>query len=107
MGGKIMLISTIKQLLLFHTDGHGLKYILRHTGMSKNTDKSFLLKFAVLQCFVDDLLKLDDPLLEGRFQGGNPSYSDDRHEVLLERMPYFMAELKKKGVTRHLLWEEY
>lgn len=41
MGGKIMLISTIKQLLLFHTDGHGLKYILRHTGMSKNTDKSF------------------------------------------------------------------
>ena len=102
-----MRMSTIKQLLLLKRDGHGIKYISRHTGMSKNTVKSYLLKFAALQCSVDELLKLDDPLLEGRFHGGNPSYSDDRHEVLLERMPYFMAELKKKGVTRHLLWEEY
>ena len=91
-----MLMSTIKQLLLLNRDGHGIKYISRHTGMSKNTVKSYLLNFAALQCSVDDLLKLDDPLLEGRFHGGNPSYSDDRHEVLLERMPYFMAELKRK-----------
>lgn len=102
-----MLMSTIKQLLLLNRDGHGIKSISRHMRMSKNTVKSYLLKFAALQCSVDDLLKLDDPVLEARFHGGNPSYSDDRHEVLLERMPYFIAELKKKGVTRHLLWEEY
>lgn len=102
-----MRMSTIKQLLLLHTDGHGIKYISRHTGMSKNTVKSYLLKLGLLKCSFDELLRLDDPVLEARFHGGNPSYSDDRHEVLLERMPYFMTELKKKGVTRHLLWEEY
>lgn len=102
-----MLMSTIKQLLLLHKDGHGIKNISRHTKMSKNTVKSYLLKLGLLKCSVEDLLKLDDPVLESRFHGGSPSYSDDRHEVLLERMPYFMSELKKKGVTRHLLWEEY
>ena len=102
-----MRMSTIKQLLLLHRDGHGIKFISRHTGMSKNTVKSYLLKLGFLKCSFDELLKLDDPILEARFHGGNPSYSDDRHEVLLERMPYFMSELKKKGVTRHLLWEEY
>jgi len=107
MAGKIMRMSTIKQLLLLHRDGHGIKYISRHTGMSRNTVKSYLLKLGLLKCSVEELLKLDDPVLEARFHGGNPSYSDDRHEVLMERMPYFMAELKKKGVTRHLLWEEY
>ena len=107
MAGKIKVMSTIKQLLLLNRDGYGIKYISRHTGMSKNTVKSYLHKVGTLQCCVDDLLKLDDPILESRFHVGNPSYSDDRHEVLLERMPYFIAELKKKGVTRHLLWEEY
>ena len=102
-----MHMSTIKQLLLLHRDGHGKKYISRHTGMSRNTVKSYLLKLGLLKCSVDELLKLDDPVLLARFNGGNPSYSDDRHEVLMERKPYFVAELKKKGVTRHLLWEEY
>jgi len=107
MAGKIMHMSTIKQLLLLHRDGHGKKYISRHTGMSRNTVKSYLLKLGLLKCSVDELLKLDDPVLLARFNGGNPSYSDDRHVVLMERKPYFVAELKKKDVTRHLLWEEY
>jgi transposase len=107
MAGKIKRMSTIKQLLILHGDGRGIKYISRHTGMSKNTVKRYLLKVKTLQCSKEDLLKLDDPQLEARFHGGNPSYSDDRHSLLLERIPYFMDELKKKGVTRHLLWEEY
>ena len=107
MAGKIKLMSTIKQLILLHRDGRGIKYISRQTGMSKNTVKSYILKLKTLQGDMEDLLKLDDPQLESRFHGGNPSYSDDRHSVLMKRIPYFMSELKKKGVTRHLLWEEY
>lgn len=102
-----MRMSTIKQLLLLHREGHGIKHISRHTGMSKNTVKSYLLKLGMLKCSIEELLKLDDPVLVARFHVGNPSYSDNRHEVLLERMPYFISELKKQGVTRHLLWEEY
>lgn len=107
MAGKIMCMSTIKQLLLLHRDGYGIKYISRHTGMSKNTVKSYLLKIDFLKYPIEELLKLDDPILMTRLHIGNPAYSDLRHDTLLEQLPIYVAELKKKGVTRHLLWEEY
>lgn len=31
----------------------------------------------------------------------------DRHQEIKERMTYFLSELKRTGVTRLLLWEEY
>ena len=107
MAGKIKRMSTIKQLLSLHSNGQGIKYISRHLSMSRNTVRSYLSKFKTLQCTVDDLLKLDDPILEARFHSGNPAYSDTRHEELMSLLSYFMSELKKPGVTRYLLWEEY
>jgi transposase len=107
MAGKIMRMSTIKQLLSLHCNGYGIKYISRHLTMSRNTVRSYLNKFKTLQCSVDELLKLDDPVLEARFHSGSPAYSDIRHEELMSQIAYIMGELKKPGVTRQLLWEEY
>lgn len=107
MAGKIMRMSTIKQLFSLHKDGHGIKFIARHLGISKNTVKGYLAKLSTLNFTVDELLKFDDPVLESCFHGGNPAYSDNRHDDLMQLMPYLVEELKKKGVTKHLLWEEY
>jgi transposase len=107
MAGKIMRMSTIKQILLFHKDGQPIKFIARHLGISKNTVKGYLAKVSTLSFTVDELVKLDDPILEACFHGGNPAYSDLRHDDLLQQLPYLAGELKKRGVTKHLLWEEY
>jgi transposase len=53
------------------------------------------------------LLKLEDPVLEGRFHPGNPSYKDDRYEQFKGHIDYFIKELGRVGVTKQLLWEEY
>lgn len=96
MAGKTKDMSQIKQLLLLHQQGKGIKEIARTLGMSKNTVKSYLKKLSGLQpeaadsVAIDALLKLEAPTLEAKFHAGNPAYKQEaeRYAALQERMPY-------------------
>ncbi len=107
MAGKPVRISQIKQLMQLHKQGKRKKEIARILGMSKNTVKAYLQKIISAKQNLDDLLKLDDVVLETRFHPGNPAYSDDRFEYLKQHLDNYENELKRTGVTRKLLWEEY
>ena len=56
---------------------------------------------------VHGLLRLENPELNHRFNGGNPAYCDGRFEDFKRCLPHFEQELKKPHMTTHLLWEEY
>ena len=108
MAGKTKPMSQIKQLLRMHKKGDAIKGIARELKMSKNTVKVYLEKLSRLPNTIDELLKLEDPVLERRFHSGSPSYKlDPRYEHLKQQLEYLDSELKKTGVTRQLLWEEY
>lgn len=107
MAGKVKAMSQIKQLLRLHKQGNSIKSIARSLGISKNTVKSYILKLAAGKLPVAELLALEDPVLESKFHTGNPAYKDPRFEHLSSKLDYFQAELKRVGVTRKLLWEEY
>jgi transposase len=107
MAGKPKQMSQIKQLLQLHKQGKGKKEIARNLRMSKNTVKVYLEKLSLLKLDVDELLSLDDPVLMAKFHPGNPAYSDGRFEQFKASLDYYVKELKLKGVTRKLLWEEY
>ena len=107
MAGKPKPMSQIKQLLRLHQQGSPKKTIARDLGVSKNTVKAYLDKLSRLKTDVDSLLLLDDPVLEARFHPGNPAYKDERFEHFKGKLNYFTSELKRTGVTRKLLWEEY
>ncbi len=108
MAGKPKPMSQIKQLLRLHQQGSPKKTIARRDlGVSKNTVKAYLDKLSRLKTDVDSLLLLDDPVLEARFHPGNPAYRDERFEHFKGKLNYFTSELKRTGVTRKLLWEEY
>ncbi len=108
-------MSQIKQLLLLYEQGKGKRTIASILGMSKNTVKSYLQKLEGLlsdnttPTSISELVKLDNPVLEAKFHAGNPAYKFEviRYRELQDQMPYLLKELKKKGVTRRLLWEEY
>jgi len=53
------------------------------------------------------LLSMDDPLLESQFHAGNPAYKDPRYLYLEERLNFYVGELSRTRVTKHLLWQEY
>lgn len=52
-------------------------------------------------------MRLENPELNHRFNGGNPAYCDGRFEDFKRCLPHFEQELKKPHMTTHLLWEEY
>jgi len=107
MSGKPKRMSEIKALIRLHKQGKKKKVIARMLGMSKNTVKVYLEKLTQSEMSVDELLLLGDVELEAKFHPGNAAYSDERFEQLKEQLDYYAAELKRKGVTRKLLWGEY
>ena len=108
-------MSQIKQLLLLHQQGKGKKTIARILGISKTTVKVYLDKLQSLTASdkgakaltIADLVKLESPLLEARFHPGNPAYKQERYEHLKANLDFYLSELKRTGVNKSLLWEEY
>ena len=100
-------MSQIKQLLQLHKQGMKINTIARTLDISRNTVKSYLHKLLLLGIDIDILLSLDDPILEGRFHAGNPAYSDGRFDYIKSHLGYYQTELKRKHVTRKILWQEY
>jgi transposase len=107
MAGKPKRMSQIKQLIQLYKQGKGKKTIARQLGMSKNTVKAYLAKLEGCQFNTDELLTIDEPIMESKLFAGNPAYKEARYEHLKDNLSYFTTELKKVGVTRYLLWEEY
>lgn len=107
MAGKPKSMSTIKQLLRLHKKGMNKKTIARSLNISKNTVKTYLEKLEQSKMDINSLLALEDPILEAKFHPGTPAYKDNRYEHFKDNVKYFLKELKRKGVTQQLLWEEY
>jgi transposase len=107
MAAKPKPMSLIKQLLRLHSQGAGKKHIARTLKISRNTVKAYLDKIASAPLSVDQLLALDDHKLEPYFHAGTPAYKHDRFTDFAAHSDYFVNELRKPGVTRKLLWQEY
>lgn len=107
MAGKPKTMSQVKQILRLHQQGKGKKTIAKTLSVSKNTVKDYIQKAIESNILIDVLLALEDPVLEGKLCSGNPAYKDDRYDQLKPQLDYFSKELKKVGVNRQVLWEEY
>ncbi|AFL85300.1 transposase [Belliella baltica DSM 15883] len=113
MAGKPKPMSQIKQLLILHRQGQGIKAIARSLSMSRNTVKTYLFKLEKLlsdpagDLSADQILGMEEPEIYHLFHPGNPSYKDTRYEHFKSLLDYFLKELRRTGVTRALLWEEY
>lgn len=108
MAGKIKPMNQIKQLLQMHKEGIGRKTIARTLCISKTTVKAYLDKVTALGCDLDELLAMDEPVMEAKLHSGNPAYKDNkRYDYIKANLEYYAKEIKKPGVTRWLLWEEY
>jgi transposase len=113
MAGKPKSMSQIKQLLILHRQGHSIKAIARSLSMSRNTVKAYLYKLEKLvgdpagDLCAERILAMEEPEVYHLFHAGNPSYKDDRYGHFKGQLDYFLKELRRTGVTRALLWEEY
>ncbi|MEE6130405.1 IS21 family transposase [Chryseobacterium arthrosphaerae] len=109
MANKRIDMLNIKQLLRLYTQGVSKLQISKQLGISRNTAKKYISLFHEHQLTYDELIELSDEDLDDLFETPPTDIRDkDSIKKQLESLfPYISKELKRVGVTRYLLWEEY
>jgi len=104
MAYKPTRMDTIKRIIDFHTQGYSIKRIARTIGVSKNTVKKYLRRYELDK---EDIFEHSQTELSEVLLGDNYQQESERDNRLQEKLAFIVKELKRVGVTRYLLWEEY
>lgn len=100
-------MSKIRQLLRLHAQGSSKLQIAGQTGIARNTLKKYLEAFKQCGFSYAQLCELSDTDLEDLFVKPVEKPLSTKLETLFSLFPQIEKELKRKGVTRFLLWEKY
>lgn len=105
--GKIKRMDQIRQILKTYLATHSYKATARRLQISKNTVKVYV---RLGQAHLEDLSKLlllpDSDLLP-IFYPSKDAGLRDRQTVFESKVAYWIKELRRVGVSRYLLWQEY
>lgn len=107
MANNPISMSKIRHILRLHTLGASKLQIAVSTGIARNTVKKYLQEFTSSGLTFEELDALSDKDLEELFVRKAEKPLDEKIITLFTLFPSMDKELKRKGVTRRLLWEEY
>ena len=107
MANQLISMSKIRHILRLHTQGRSKLQIAMQTGVSRNTLKKYIKEFISSGLGFDEINELSDKDLEDLFVKPEDQPINDKLQILFSLFPAMDKELKRKGVTRRLLWEEY
>ena len=103
----------IKRIIELQQQGRAIRKTARLTGLSRNTIREYLSRISTAGITLSQALEMDEESLgaivytdavERRTAGRSV---DDRYPDLESKLDHYCAELRKRGVTKQLLWEEY
>jgi hypothetical protein len=99
----------IKQVIELLTKGYSIRSIARMSGIARNTISAYKLQFDSCEHSFQQLLLLDDQSLANLLYKKNDESptASERLNDFKNRIAYFSSELRRRGVTRQLLWDEY
>ena len=95
-----LIISTYLEVKTF-------KGTARRLRISRNTIKDYVSKLKADYPELEDALLASDEVLVKLLHSRTAQGITDREKVFQEQEGYWLKELRRVGVTRRLLWEEY
>jgi transposase len=107
MANKKTDMSKIRQMLRLFTQGESKLKISELTGVSRNTLKKYLKIYAGLDITPERVVQLSDQELDRLFGENAVPEPSDKYKALEAFFPTMEKELKKRGITRHILWDRY
>lgn len=108
MAGKTKTMEQIRNILQQKLNGLSIRTIAQQSRSSRNTVRVYLRLIDQSEYTLLEALNLsDEALSQLLFETERPPTIDPRYIQLQEKLIYYAAELKKRHVTRQLLWEEY
>ena len=103
----------IRRIIELHEQGRSIRETERLTGLSRNTIREYLRRILMSGLTFAQLLSLEDQLLipivqvEAIEKNRSGRTIDERYGVFESHLEYYGTELRKRGVTKYLLWKEY
>lgn len=107
MAGKPIEMNKLRKTLQLYVQGKSKVFISESLGLSRNSVKKYIRQFIDLKVTFDVLEKLDDLSLEELFFKSEKENLPPKLKTLYDFFPYVEKQLKKTGVTKLMLWEEY
>ena len=107
MANNPIIMSKIRHILRLHSQGRNKLLIANHTGVSRNTLKKYLKEFERSGLSFKEINELSDKDLEDLFIKPEEKPITPKLQTLFNLFPAMDKELKRKGMTRLLLWTDY
>ena len=100
-------MDQIKTLLSNYLSNRSIKATARELKVSKNTVREYVRRAEAHSMDLSALLALDEEALSLIIHTPQGDQSDRRALVFGQQVDYWLGELRRPGVTRELLWQEY
>jgi len=100
-------MSKLRQMLRLYAEGQSKLKISELTGVSRNTLKKYLKIYSRLGLNLQTIEQRSDQELDRLFGENFLPEPSDRYNTLETYFPDIEKELKKRGITRQILWERY
>jgi len=107
MANKKINMSKLRQMLRLYEQGESKLRISRLTGVSRNTLKKYLKIYSRLRLNRAFIEQQSDQELDHLFGENLLPEPNERYKTLEPFFTKIEKELKKRGITRHILWERY
>ena len=109
MAGKTISMHQTRQIIELLDKQHSIRSIRRLTGIARNTIADYKLVLEQSKISLSELLNLPDEELAVLLSGKEAQrvQASERWKDFQNRLEYFSSELRRRGVTRQLLWDEY
>lgn len=109
MANTSISMNKIRQILRLYDQGKGKQMISDYVDLSRTTVKKYIAAFEASGFPIKEVDALDDQELEELFSEikPRPKSNTPKMAALTRCFPAIEKELKRTGVTRQLLWDDY
>lgn len=108
MANKVILMQQIRSIIQYLIKGFSLRAICKELHMSRKTVTVYTNRLNSHPLSLEQLKELSDAELAAIVYAPVKIRQENNRKVIFtEQAPYFLNELKRTGVTRQLLWQEY
>lgn len=107
MANKIIRMSVLRNIINLKNKGFSNRAISRQLGLSRKTAKKYICHFEQTGLSYSSLLQLPDAELAALVEKPIQKPAEDYLQILYSSFPTVEKALKRVGVTRYLLWQEY
>jgi transposase len=100
-------MDQIRSILRNYLACGSIKATARQLKMSKNTVREYVRRAKAHTLELSKLLELEEEELHQALYTSDSDQKNERLAVFEQHIDHWVKELRRVGVTRHLLWEEY